>query len=369
MVAWLLVPGLLSAQSRAAGRVVRIVRGDTLPLPGVAVVLHQVGQAAQGPLDTVPADRQGRFAFRFTSDSTAAYLLSARHAGIEYFSAPVATNPSRPDTGIVLVVADTSSEAPVRLRQRTLLISAPDQSGSRTVLDWFVVSNAGEQTRVAQDSVRATWGTPLPGAARDVQLADSRLSQFAPEAVTFRSDSALIFAPVSPGEKELMLQYRIRGNLRRFDLPSPDLSDSVFVLLEGGAGSVRNDGFVARESQTIEGRMFQRWAGTLGGEGQIRIALKGALLTTRQVLTLLAGLGGLIFVGLGAVLTRKRGIPRGSAAASSPLVLADRAARLDARYLGRESATPPEEWTRYLEDRARVTVELERALAGGRRRT
>ena len=69
------------------------------------------------------ADPGGRFAFRFTADTSAAYLLSSRYGGIEYFSQPVATNPSRPDTGIVVIVADTSSLVPVVVRQRTT--SAP----------------------------------------------------------------------------------------------------------------------------------------------------------------------------------------------------------------------------------------------------
>ena len=138
-----LTPLAAGAQSRVAGRVARIVGGDTLSVPGISVVLHRVGQRVQGPVDTAVADPGGRFAFRFTADTSAAYLLSSRYGGIEYFSQPVATNPSRPDTGIVVIVTDTSSLVPVVVRQRTILVGAPDQTGTRTVLDWFVLSNPG----------------------------------------------------------------------------------------------------------------------------------------------------------------------------------------------------------------------------------
>ena len=67
----------------------RLAGADTVAVRGAAVVLHRVGRAAQGPVDTTVADAAGRFRLRFTPDTSAAWLLSARFAGIEYFSAPI----------------------------------------------------------------------------------------------------------------------------------------------------------------------------------------------------------------------------------------------------------------------------------------
>ncbi len=341
--------------------------GDTLPLPGIAVVLHQVGQSAQGPVDTVLADRQGRFAFHFAADTTAAYLLSARYGGIEYFSTPIASSPGRPDTTILVVVADTSSAAPVVLRQRTIVISYADESGTRTVLDWFVLSNAGDLTRVSPDTLHPSWGAPLPPEAQSVELANSRLSQFSLEALTFRRDSVLILAPLSPGDKELMLQYRIPGSLRSFVVPSAGVTDSVFVLLEGGKGAVVSTGFASRDVRTIEDRTFQRWAGVLRGTDPIRVSLSAPLFSTGQLLGLLATLAALGFVTLGIRLARRLVAAPPASAGPSPYWLADAAARLDVRYAGAEATTSPEEWSRYLAERARLKAELERALAVSRR--
>jgi hypothetical protein len=116
------------AQARAAGRIVRLAGSDTVVAPRVQVVLHRVGPAGQGPLDTVFTDPAGRFGFRFAADTASVFLLSARYAGIEYFSRPVSGDPGRADTSVTLIVADTSSEQPVSVRQRTLLVSRPDES-------------------------------------------------------------------------------------------------------------------------------------------------------------------------------------------------------------------------------------------------
>jgi len=356
--------GGLSAQSRVAGRVMRVVQRDTVPV-SVPVVLHRVGPGRQGPVDTVAADRAGRFGFRFQADTTATYLLSARYAGIQYFSQAVATNPARPDTAVVLIVADTSSTAPVTVRQRMLLVSRPDESASRTVIDWFVLNNASSLTRVSSDSLRPTWGTPIPPDAQSVELADERLSQFSPDALVFRRDSALLLGPISPGEKELLLQYRIPGSLRRFAAPLTP-SDSIVVLLEEPSARLIAPPLSRAETQMLEGRTFQRWAGPVGGAAALEVAFPSSPLATEWLLAGLVGAAAFGFGVLTVVLLRRR---RAEAPAFEPAALVDAAARLDAEYLGRESEVPREEWARYLAERARIKEVLTRALARGPRRS
>ena len=295
------------AQTRTAGRIVRLSGGDTVAAGRVQVVLHRVGQSGQGPLDTTFTDPAGRFGFRFAPDTASVFLLSARYAGIEYFSRPVSGEPGRADTSVTLIVADTSSAQPVSVRQRTLLVSRPDESGTRVVIDWMVLSNRGPLTRVAPDSVRPSWGGPLPEAAQNVEIADSRLSQFAAEAVAFRGDSALIFAPLSPGDKELMIQYRIPGALQQFLVPAA-VTESVFVLLEESGARVSAPPLVVADSQVIEGRPFYRWAGLMGGAGTIEVELAGPRFSQQQLLVLLVALlgGGFALLATRALLVGRR---------------------------------------------------------------
>ncbi|NOT07363.1 MAG: hypothetical protein HOP28_04070 [Gemmatimonadales bacterium] len=362
-----LVGSPLAAQTRVSGRVMRVSSGDTVAVPGLAVVLHRVGQASQGPVDTVISGGDGGFRFRFAPDS-AAFLLSARYAGIEYFSSPIGTDPAHPDTAVRVIVADTSAAQPVVLRQRTLLVSRADQSGMRTVIDWLVLANLGERTRTAPDSAHPSWALLLPADAQGVDLADMRLSQFSPDALSFRRDSVLLFAPLSPGEKELLLQYRIPGEISKFRVPAGGVRDSVYVLLEEPSATVGQAGFVPLDSQTIEGRSFRRFGGTLGGAAVLDISLPGRPLSSNQTLVLLVAFAGTAFALLAAILVRRRrAIP--AVAPVDPAVLADRVARLDAAYEGRAGDVPADEWSRYQTERAALRDELARALASRRPRS
>lgn len=344
---------------------VRLSGGDTVPVGSIPVVVHRIGRATQGPIDTIRADPRGRFTTRLAPDTADLYLLSVRYQGIEYFSAPVRADPRRPDTALALLVADTSSTAPVGLAERTILIGRPDASGSRTVLDWLVLVNRGERTRVAPDAVRPSWEGPLPEAAQNVGLADLPLSQFSPDAVTFRGDSVLLFAPISPGRKELILQYRIPGRLRRFVAPAPP-ADSVFVLLEEPDARVERPPLVRAAGQRMEGRAFSRWIGGLGHGSPIEVAFAAPGPSPGIVLAVLLALAGLGFLAFAARRLRAGAAP---VALPDPVALADAIARLDQQAEDAGPALTEEARRRYDDERARLKALLARALAASRGRS
>lgn len=251
-------PVVAQQPTRAAGTVLRPATPASVPVGNVRTVLHRVGLASQGPIDTVVTDAGGRFRFEFRAESTATYLISARHAGIEYFSAPLTTKRIRPDTGIQLLVYDTSGTAPVVTRSRTLVIGAPDVTGSRTVIDWFVLENSGTLTRVGRDSTDATWAARLPAGIRGPEVGDARLSQISADAVSFRDDSALVAAPISPGQKELLIQYEVAKGQRSLDLPLGQV-DSVDLFIEEAGLAPDPSRWRVRDSQMFEGRPFRRY--------------------------------------------------------------------------------------------------------------
>ncbi len=203
---------MLGAQSVAGGTVIRPTERDTSRVPGVRIVLHQVGRRLQGPVDSTFSDARGRFRIRFRPDTSALYLLSARYGGIEYFSPPVHTNPERPDTAMQLVVYDTSTTAPVSVAARHIVVPRPGEDGSRSVLDLIVLRNDGLRARVAPDSLHPSWSGLLPAGSVGLELGESDLS---PDAVSRRGDTALVVAPIAPGEKQLALQYLLPRGLRR----------------------------------------------------------------------------------------------------------------------------------------------------------
>jgi hypothetical protein len=350
-------PQVLPAQAiTAAGRV---LRADSTPVGGMRVVLHQIGRAAQGPLDSTSSDSRGRFRFAFTHDTTALYLLSARFAGIEYFSPPVHTNPERPDTALRIVVYDTSSIAPVVLQARHLVVTRPGDDGSRSVLDLLVLRNDGQLTRIAPDTVRPTWSGPLPAGTMGLELGEGDIS---PDAVSRRGQSLVITAPLSPGEKQITVQYTVPAGRKVMELAFTQPVASVNVLAEEKDVLVGGGTLAFADSQVIQGRSFRRWTGDVPVGGTVRVTLPASRPGPQW---LLGALVGLVVLALGGggwyfLSRRKAGLP-----AAAPQDLVNAIAALDARYLDREGETAAHEWISYQQERARLKAELESTLADG----
>lgn len=345
----------LSAQvTRASGRV---VTADSTLVRGVPVVLHRIGRETQGPLDSTRSDPRGRFRFTFRPDTAAFYLLSARRAGIEYFSQPLATNPEQPDTGIHIIVYDTSSTTPISLGSRHLVITRPGEDGSRSVLDLIILRNEGRTTRVAPDTVRPSWSAPLPAGTIGLELGESDVSA---DAVRRRGDSLIVTAPLAPGEKQLTVQYLVPSNRATVELPFDRPGTTFNVMVEEKEARVSGPGIARADTQVIQGRFFRRWTGVAPAAGVVRVRLPGR---RREPQWLLTGLVAALSLSLGAAawyLWRRRGE---EVARVAPDQLVEAIAAMDARYLGREGETPVEEWRFYQVERARLKSELEASLA------
>ncbi|MGN6390967.1 MAG: hypothetical protein ACTHM9_01795 [Gemmatimonadales bacterium] len=353
------------ALTLAAGRVLVPHATDTVPLPGARVLLHRVGRDAQGPIDSVVADRSGRFHFRFHADTSALYLLSARYGGIEYFSPPVHTSPALPDTALEVLAYDTSSTVPVQVEARHIVVPRAGPDGARDVLDLVVLRNDGLQARVAPDSTHPTWFMRLPAGSGEMQVGESELS---PDAVVRAGDTVKVFAPIAPGQKQLSVEYATQPVGGRLVFPVGAASESLNVLVEERDARVTGGSLAVADTQTIEGRTFRRFTGTVPAGGAITLAVgAGPMARARPALAVLVGAVALALLVAGA--RALRAPDPGRPAATEPLRadadrLLDGIAALDARYAGREPEMAPEEWQRYTAERAALKAELERALAG-----
>jgi hypothetical protein len=334
----------------------RVLSADSTPVRDARVVLHRIGRDTQGPLDSTQADRSGRFRFAFRPDTSAFYLLSSRHSGIEYFSPPVSTNPARPDTAVRIVVYDTSSTAPVVVEARHLVLTRPGEDGTRGALDLIVLQNPGQRTRVASDTLRPAVSLPLPPGTAGLQVGESEVSA---ESVRRKGDSLLIAAPIAPGEKQITVQYQVPAGRSTVELPVQRAGQKINVLLEEIGAQVSGAGIAFADSQVIQGRSFRRWTGVTTAPGVIRIALPGTPHAAGWVLASLVTALGATLLGAGWYLSRRARGPAQLPAAD----LLDAIAALDARYLGRKEETPPSEWSSYLDQRARLKTTLESSLA------
>jgi hypothetical protein len=335
------------------GRVVLVRAQDSLPVPGARVVLHRVARAAQGPIDSTVTGAQGRFRFRFTPDTSAVYLVSSGRAGIEYFSTPLHVDPAAPDTALVVAVSDTSSAEPVVTISRHLVISRPARDGTRPALEIVVLGNPGAATRVSPDSLHPSWAGSLPPQAVGFQASSS---DFSADAVVARHDSVLLFAPVAPGEKQVIYTYSLRPGPGTVVIPAFDSVGIFNVMLEEFDRTVRGGSIAKADSTMIEGRAFRQWAGAVPKGSRVEIDFPAA--TGQWVLPALVGAVALALLGMALAALRRRPAP-----AAGPLSALDRLARLDARYAGRQAQVPPEEWQRYQAERARLKAEASAELA------
>lgn len=354
-VAACLAAAPLPAQQRAnvSGRVLRITATDTVPVPAAKVVLHRVGRAVQGPIDSTTTGPRGEFRFRFVPDTSAVYLLSSGWAGIEYFSSPVHTDPAAPDTGLLVVVSDTSSTTRIDVVSRHLVVGKPSSGGSRAVLEIIVLGNPGPTTRVAADSAHPTWVAGLPHGAINIEAGNG---DFSSEALTFRNDSVLLFAPIAPGEKQVILTYALPARSGPVTIAMPDSIAMFNILLEEFNLTARGGGLAKADSQQIEGRSFQQWVGSVPAGATVTIDFPGKGLAG----WFLPAIVSLLAISLAVIASRVLQKRPPVAAQASAL---DRLAQLDARYAGKEASVTAEEWQQYQAERARLKQEVGAQLA------
>jgi hypothetical protein len=230
------------------------------------------------------------------------------------------------------------------------VISRLGPDGTRGVLEIVGVSNSSDRTRVSGDTSRAVWGIALPSGTSTVRPGQG---DFSPEALVIRHDSVLLYAPVAPGEKQVVFSYALPSNVRRLPLRFDEPVAEVNVLLEDEEAQVSGGPLSRADTQVIEGRTFRRWSGAMPAAGTLLIVFPGLGSPTWLLPALVSVIGaGLLFMAW-------RLIRRSAPTPADDLVGA--IAALDARYLGREGEVPAEEWQRYQSERARLKQRAELA--------
>lgn len=244
----------VSGPIQVSGQVLRVVEGDSIPAAGARATLHRVGSTVQGAIDSTTAGPDGRFSFRARIDSGDVLLASARWHGVEYFAEPVISG-----TPVRVMVADTSSIAPVNVAARHVIIGGPAADGSRDVVDLVVLRNSGSLTRAVADSAHeGSWWMRLPPLIANVQVGDA---DFSVDAFDVHGDTLMLFAPIPPGERQFFLQYQVAPGAKSLRIPFANVTDTVSILAEESNLELP-EGFVLQGRETVSGRTFTRWSGS-----------------------------------------------------------------------------------------------------------
>lgn len=226
-------------------------------MAGQWVVLHRVGSDRAGPLDSTRSGPSGAFRFRYqlSGSPEALYFVSAMYRGIAYFSPPLRSALASGGDADVIVYDTTTDTTRLRVQGRHFVLSQP-RDDRREIAEIFEIENPGPRTTVARDTVTPLWATTIAAAAEDAKVAPGDI---AAAAVVFRPGRAELFAPLSPGLRQVALTYSLPA--RRFPLSIPvERETSVLeVLLEDPRASVRGPGLAEVASATIDGRPFRRF--------------------------------------------------------------------------------------------------------------
>ncbi len=254
----------------------RVLRGgrDTVPLSNAVVVLHRMASASAGPIDSVRSDARGRYRLALRNpDSTSGYVVSVWYDSIAYFSLPLNVV-SRPAVHVedILTFPASRTGPPLRLARRLATISTATADGSREVLEILELENPGQATRITDDTLVPTWSGRLPGRTGQYRAGQGDVS---PEAMRFRTDSVLIYAPIPPGPaKQLSYDYTLAAGARTFVMPIDQPTVEVNLLVEDTVALVIAPKLESFGVKEIEGRRFAAYrAGPLAAGERVEIRL------------------------------------------------------------------------------------------------
>jgi hypothetical protein len=259
-----------------SGTVVRPTASSVTPVAKAWVVLHRVGPDTSRPVDSVRTNAGGSFRLRFRpfGAASAIYFLATRWDGIAYFSTPFP--PDGGDrVGIVLTVFDTSSAGPpLTERGHHVIVFSPRGDGTREVVEVYDLANEGAQTRVPVGGKRPSWSAPMPATASDFRAGESDISK---ESISGSGGRVEVFAPFSPGVKQLSYSYRLPS--AAFPLATAAGTDTLVleVLLEEPKAIATGAGLKRVDDATVESRKLARWLSPRAPAGApVRISVSGS---------------------------------------------------------------------------------------------
>lgn len=290
--------------------VIPFLRGEVSlaggPLPEGTVVLHQVSEAGSGEIDSVRVNADGTFQVRLPHVPDHAtrpeiFFASVEYGGLLYFG-PAVTEAVQLDSVYRIQAYDTLSVPPggasIPLTARNLFLEKSTEGW--TVTDVFQLNHGGDKTLYSPEE-GIVWAYPVPSSATDFQLGQADL---APDAIQIINGRLEVSSPLPPGEKYLMVRYRLTEE--EFSVPLPGRTERVEVLVREPAPAFEFPPLVLSSPVELEpGNAFRRFAGDdlVDSEVQVRAAPEPWSLPPEWVGLLMAGLLG----AAGVIGFRRRG--------------------------------------------------------------
>ena len=368
------------AQTPAAGSAAETRRVDGVvmhgeakgprPISGVRVVLHRVGSDRAGPLDSAVTDARGRYRFRFSTSGSpdAIYFVSASYDGIAYFSVPLHEPVTSGDDAQITVFDTTSGPVPIHVVGHHVIVGSPDGQGDREAVEVFELQNDSSVTRVSGGRVQPVWTTTLPRGAANTKINPS--GDISPNAVSFTDGRVRLFAPISPGARQLSYAYQLPRDALPLSIALDAPTSVLEVLTEEPRATVTGANLTEVAPTSTGGRTFRRFlAQNVAARSVVRIDVPFAIGESRvRWFVAVAVVCGLAMLGAIAVAQRRRRVvtvvaPPMPRRESEELLQA--IATLDASF-ERNAEPTADDRARYDAERAQLKARLAEALAAER---
>jgi hypothetical protein len=350
---------------RVTGRVERATDSTDQGVAGAWVILHRVGRDAQGALDSVRTDARGGYEFRYATkgDTGAVYFASTVYAGVAYFTPPLREVTVDGDAALLQVFDTTSAAVPIAIRGRHVIVAAVDSNKTRTVVEIYELENTSNRTRVATEQ-GASWSVRVPQGASDLRVGEGDIS---PDAIALGDGLVQVFAPLSPGLRQISFSYLLPVEAFPLSIPLTDTTTVLEVMVEDPAATVTGAGLQAQAAVMLDGRGFQRFLAQDVAPGAIvtiTVPSGGVSLRTVYVVGIVSIVGLALLLGLARAMTRP-GVPtfrRAGRAADPTEALAAAIAALDAKFEKKRDPTA-EERAAFEAERAALKTQLGDILA------
>lgn len=351
-----------------SGRVASPALKSDVPVAGVMVTLHRVGNDSSGPVDSARTDAAGRYAIRYrrSGSDEAIYFAAAVYRGIAYFSSPVRSLHASGEEGEITVFDTTSRPVDLHVRGHHFVVSAPRPDGARSIVEVWELSNDTTATVVQRDSTAPVWIAALPASATDFAGGEGDVSA---GSLQSRAGKVLLKAPFGPGVKQLSYSYSLPPGAFPLSLRMDNPTVVLEVLVEEAGAQVAGAVLRSMPAATTGGRTFKRFLGQdvpAGATVRVSVPVTTQAVRTKVLVGLACAIVLIMAGALGRSLWRTNGrIQRG---AEPPRQTYDdlvaSIALLDAR---KERSDPTLGDAAYVSQRAALKAKLVDALAAGTR--
>ena len=238
-----------------------VFEGDS-PLDAGTILLHRVGPEGSGEVDSASLGPGGEFRFVLPTVPDAdtegdIYFASVEFEGVLYFGSGI-TALDHLDSLYVIRVFPAEEVPPggvsLPVEVRTMFIEFAGDAWVAT--DLFAIDNRGTHTLVAGEG-GVVWSYPLPPGATQPELGGDDMP---PDAVTFEGERVFVSAPLPPGDRLLMIRYRLADLAAT--IPAPGTTEVFELLVKEPFPPLRVEGLEPMDVVALEGSSYRRYGGS-----------------------------------------------------------------------------------------------------------